>query len=236
MKNRRNYYRILHVQPDAPPAVIRSSYRTIMHKMRVHPDLGGDAEAAALVNEAYAVLGDEQKRADYDRIRQNPGWTRSANDDFRQGLVLTHADAHAPAPACAFCGWPVPPETPGEELTAFCRICHSPLAPMSRLVSHDADRRAITRVPKKSSLLVWTSCPQAQPYAGQVNDLSLTGMRFDTGVFLAAEQVLKIDTPVLKAVATVVRCTVREAGYEVGACFQNLCFARSRGSFVEARA
>lgn len=64
MKNRRNYYRILHVQPDAPKEMIRSSYRTIMHKMRVHPDLGGDSEAAALVNEAYAVLSDERERAD----------------------------------------------------------------------------------------------------------------------------------------------------------------------------
>jgi hypothetical protein len=39
-QNRRNYYRILHVQPDAPMEVIRASYRTLMQKLRFHPDLG----------------------------------------------------------------------------------------------------------------------------------------------------------------------------------------------------
>ena len=42
MENRRNYYRILHVQPDAPTEIIKSSYRTLMQKLRMHPDLGGD--------------------------------------------------------------------------------------------------------------------------------------------------------------------------------------------------
>jgi hypothetical protein len=41
MKNRRNYYRILHVQEDAPEEIIRTSYRTLMQRMRMHPDLGG---------------------------------------------------------------------------------------------------------------------------------------------------------------------------------------------------
>lgn len=64
--NRRNYYRILHVQPDAPEAVIRASYRTIMQRLKAHPDLGGDGEAAALLNEARAVLTDPARRAAYD--------------------------------------------------------------------------------------------------------------------------------------------------------------------------
>ena len=53
--NRRNYYRILHVQPDAPDAVIRTAYRTLMQKLRQHPDLGGDGATATLINEAYAA-------------------------------------------------------------------------------------------------------------------------------------------------------------------------------------
>ena len=42
MQNRRNYYRLLQVQPDAAPEVIKASYRTLMQKLRLHPDLGGD--------------------------------------------------------------------------------------------------------------------------------------------------------------------------------------------------
>lgn len=39
--NRRNYYRILHVQPDAPLEIIRASYRAMMGPLKMHPDMGG---------------------------------------------------------------------------------------------------------------------------------------------------------------------------------------------------
>src|ERR1700689_2715695 len=65
--NRRNYYRILHVQPEAPGPIIPASYRAMMSKLRLHPDLGGDTAGAALINEAYAVLSDPAKRASYDQ-------------------------------------------------------------------------------------------------------------------------------------------------------------------------
>ena len=67
MRNRRNYYRMLHVQPDAPLAVIKASYRALMMKMRLHPDLGGDHETAALINAAFAVLSDPMGRQQYDQ-------------------------------------------------------------------------------------------------------------------------------------------------------------------------
>ena len=63
---RRNHYRMLHVQPEAPPEIIAASYRTLMQKLRAHPDLGGDADYAVLLNEAYAVLSDPQRRQRYD--------------------------------------------------------------------------------------------------------------------------------------------------------------------------
>ncbi len=67
MLNRRNLYRILQVQPDAPLEVIKSNYRTLMQKLRLHPDLGGDHANASQINHAYQVLKDTQQRADYDR-------------------------------------------------------------------------------------------------------------------------------------------------------------------------
>lgn len=68
MKNKRNYYRILHVQPDAPREIIQSSYRTLMQKLKAHPDLGGEEWNATVINEAYQVLMDTERRADYDRM------------------------------------------------------------------------------------------------------------------------------------------------------------------------
>ncbi|MBU6365500.1 MAG: J domain-containing protein, partial [Gemmatimonadetes bacterium] len=58
--NRRNYYRVLHVQPDAPVEVVRAAYRALAAKH--HPDKGGDHDRAALVNEAWGVLGDPARR------------------------------------------------------------------------------------------------------------------------------------------------------------------------------
>jgi len=62
----RNYYAILHVSRDAAVEIIRSSYRTLMQRLKNHPDLGGDAATAALINEAYAALTDVKRRAEYD--------------------------------------------------------------------------------------------------------------------------------------------------------------------------
>ena len=63
---RRNYYRILNVQPDAPLDIIRNNYRTLLQKLRLHPDLGGKNWNASIINEAYHVLRNPEKRAAYD--------------------------------------------------------------------------------------------------------------------------------------------------------------------------
>src|SRR5215218_2791183 len=68
MQNRRNYYRILQVQPDAPAEVIRTSYRTLMQRLKMHPDLGGDHWNATLLNEAFTTLNDPDRRAAYDKM------------------------------------------------------------------------------------------------------------------------------------------------------------------------
>src|SRR5512135_3337543 len=66
MKNRRNYYRLLQVQPDAPVEIIRAAFRALMLKLKHHPDLGGSALEASDLNEAYEVLTDPERRAAYD--------------------------------------------------------------------------------------------------------------------------------------------------------------------------
>lgn len=88
MNNRRNYYRILHVQPDAPVELIKASYRTLMHKMKHHPDLGGDHETAVIINEAYDTLTDAKKRKAYDAklfAERNKGSMGQQTADQRQG-------------------------------------------------------------------------------------------------------------------------------------------------------
>lgn len=67
-RNQRNYYRILFVQPDAPMEIVQASYRTLMQKLKAHPDLGGSTWNATVINEAYETLIDPEQRVRYDAI------------------------------------------------------------------------------------------------------------------------------------------------------------------------
>lgn len=68
-----DYYEVLQVHPNAHPAVIRKVYHVLMLELRYHPDLGGDVERAQLINEAFAVLSDPERRQEYDRFRLEAG-------------------------------------------------------------------------------------------------------------------------------------------------------------------
>ncbi len=65
-----DYYKTLQVDPEAEPEVIAAAYRRLAAKY--HPDVNKAPDAAARMrslNEAYAVVGDEAKRIEYDRQR-----------------------------------------------------------------------------------------------------------------------------------------------------------------------
>jgi DnaJ-class molecular chaperone len=69
----KDYYSILGVSETASREEIRRAFRKLA--MKYHPDknLGNDSWAGEKfkeINEAYAVLGDEAKRQEYDRMRQ----------------------------------------------------------------------------------------------------------------------------------------------------------------------
>ena len=66
MASKRTYYEILQVSTDASSEVITSAYRTLMTKLKKHPDLGGDSQEAAQINLAYETLTDPTRRARYD--------------------------------------------------------------------------------------------------------------------------------------------------------------------------
>jgi curved DNA-binding protein len=66
----KDYYRILGVPPEADAADIKAAYRRLARKF--HPDVSTEAGAEDRfkeVAEAYEVLSDAGKRADYDQLR-----------------------------------------------------------------------------------------------------------------------------------------------------------------------
>ena len=64
-----DYYKILGVEKSASDEEIKKAYRKLAHKY--HPDKeGGDEEKFKEINEAYQVLSDKTKRAQYDQFGQ----------------------------------------------------------------------------------------------------------------------------------------------------------------------
>ena len=85
----RDYYNILGLRPDSSAEEIKKVYRKLA--MQYHPDRNrGNPESEERlkeINEAYQVLGDEEKRRRYDlRYRQpfenNVFYTGRVDDDF----------------------------------------------------------------------------------------------------------------------------------------------------------
>jgi len=217
-----DYYRILHVQPDAPAALIHASYRTLLQRVLNATSVG--SRDAALLDEAYAVLGDERRRAAYDRELMPPHGPRAEEA----------ADVMA-ANACLFCGTPHGLQR-SIERDDDCGRCGSPLCPAERHRLEYSGQRMLSRIPKHRGINLYVTWPQPEPFVAEMRDLSLNGMQFTAAVRLQANQIVKIDCAELQALARVAHTATADSldRWTTGVEFLTLRFRQSRGSFVSA--
>jgi curved DNA-binding protein CbpA len=66
-----DHYTVLGVQRLADRRTIQAAYRALARG--AHPDFGGDDSSMARINEAWRVLGDSTRRAEYDAAHGYPG-------------------------------------------------------------------------------------------------------------------------------------------------------------------
>lgn len=241
-ENKRNYYRIMHVQADAPVEIIRSSYQTLMQRLKMHPDLGGDHWNAALINEAYAILSDPVKRDEYDRQLADANPETVAPTPANESRHAASAENPASSVAANRCPFCQASHRYASEIdaNADCSTCGGPLC-RAEPPDHEASwMRAVDRFPKNQSVAFYTGWPQSNGYYGQILDISITGMQFATNEPVTRHQFIKIHCATCSTIARVAYCRRapddQEFTWRVGVEFFTLRFERSRGAFVSDHA
>ncbi len=236
MKNQKTYYQILHVQADAPLEVIRSSYRTMMQKLKMHPDLGGSHQNATEVNEAYNVLTNPTKRAEYDaRLKisletekPKPAHKTKQTEPPKQTNQFYQESSEE---NCTFCNQP---HYMGNNIEPddVCPKCESPLFPAAKQTVEICGKRTIQRINKEWPLRFYTSWPHTESFSGKTKDVSLNGMQLITAAQLDENQVIKITSNELFSVARVMNLYQMDNEWRYGLEFLTLRFHRAHGTFV----
>lgn len=229
MINRRNYYRLLQVQPDAPFEVIRASYRALLKELKVHPDLGGDHWNAKVLNEAYSTLSDRNRRSAYDKKLYEKYTKKPFQESTDQRMPFITF-------FCPFCKRPLARQANPNER---CATCRSPLKSFGEEELQQSCRRTIARRKKSGKINYFTTWPQkGQP--AEIIDISPEGMRFRCGEKLNSKSVIKISGPSLKAIAEVKHSykifLKGKIIYTVGVHFCSVTFSNQSGVFYSAAA
>jgi curved DNA-binding protein CbpA len=230
MQNRPDYYRVLHVHPDAPTEVIKASHRTLMQRLRMHPDLGGEHGQAVLLNQALATLCDPARRAAYDATRDH----QAADQPGRVPDVSPAHRATRPS-ACAFCSAPAAaPHV--HQRDDECHACGSALFPARQHRVDEQSRRAAARLPRSLPLTFRRAESSRQVLRGTTDDVSLNGARFSSDSHLRVGERVSLECQFCSAVAVVRSVRVftvqgRER-CEVGVEFLTLRIKHARGGLV----
>lgn len=252
--NQRNYYRLLHVQFDAPVEVIQASYRAIMQKLKQHPDLGGDEANASLLNAAYSVLINPEKRAKYDKkyLQKNPS-SRGRGFNSRQSSQKSSvfkktstsksngaAKYGSMAPVhCPFCGASISDHGLHGARIIACRVCDSPLTPVKKSGHTGSCKRALKRTSVKGLVHFLTRWPQFKEKVGEIQNLSPMGLKFTYCHEIPLSSFIKVDSRGLKAVARVVSCLPsaekQVTGFCIGVEFITLSYRAAQGVFVSEK-
>lgn len=236
-EERRNLYRILHVQPEAPLEVIRASYRTLMSTMRAHPDLGGDPDAAARINAAYAVLTDPARRKAYDAqlARARPRAATAPPAAAAKPEVVERGDPAAwlADRCCPFCRSPMPGAVQADTRCGHCDspLFRRPLIDRGELFGRRRSPRNARPMPATLRL-----AGQVGDVSARLRDLSLSGLCVASPLRAAERSPLRVITAQFDAVAVVVGCRRSADGWLLHGELLTLQLLRQQGVFVSAKA
>lgn len=246
VSNRRNFYRLLQVQPDAAPEVIKAAYRALMALH--HPDKGGESTTAALITNAYATVSDPVLRTAYDAARQarsarsfessanrmNP-WPSSAPFS-RAASASASAPPNpvaAPNDSCPFCAVSL---TARARRLSRCPRCQVPLvAVQSGGTPLTKERRRMMRVSKSDWALLHTAW-NADGLDVRMRDLSLDDISVYCGSAVPFRRRVRVVGAMFDVMGEIV--SARRVGnvYTLHAHLLTAIFAQPAGGFVSTSA
>lgn len=229
-----------------------------MQKLKMHPDLGGDATLASELNVAYATLSDPNKRAAYDQTRgasvdqtsqpetpqssrRGTNAPRSNNDEKpNKPRIMWDGQIERLATECLFCR---NPHSFGGAPSAdtVCDLCGCPLANAGSRSLVEGERRALERLQLERVISFRTS-HTAAALTTETKDLSLTGMKFQARMDLVVNQLVQINSQFCLALARVAHATgtdqagIQAQPVEFGVEFVTLSFPTPSGSLISTRA
>ena len=228
MKNRRNYYRLLQVQPDAPIEIIRTSYRTLMRELKQHPDLGGDHGKASMLNEAYEILSDSVRRAEYDKELFQKYTKKILPQKKPTPNNTTKRSFDHDMPPTGF-------STGGNSYSASKSFSAS----HTESKSQQSRRRKVKRMKRDEEVRYYSTSPHLKGVA-EMLDVSTDGVRFICSRDLDEKLILQLISPLFRAEAIVIsshKCVLNgKTKYYIGAQFTSVIFQNQRGSFISNKA
>jgi hypothetical protein len=232
---RRNLYRLLYVQPEAPEAVIKAAYRALMSTLRGHPDLGGSNEVAARLNTAYETLSDPVRRRAYDLSLRRP----------RRGAPNASVDPPAPwrdrsawlaDRCCPFCDQSFSNRPKAD---TRCTHCDAPLCPAPTGTGSAGEligRRRAERFARDMSGTLRLPGVVGD-LAVRLRDLSMSGLSLTCARQVPIGTTFRVITSTFDAVAVCVAASKVAGGYAVHGRLLTLQLIRTtRGVFVNERA
>ena len=88
----KDYYKILGIAKGASEEDVKKAYRKLAHKY--HPDKGGEASRFKEISEAYQILSNKDKRAQYDKFGRvfEGGGAGDQGAGFQWGWQRGHAE------------------------------------------------------------------------------------------------------------------------------------------------
>jgi curved DNA-binding protein CbpA len=246
-KNQRNYYRILQVHPDANATIIRERYIFLSKKSELPHDL---------LDEAYLVLNNPEKRIEYDRLlkrykhaiavkkmdtenEHNSKDILPGNDSFTlketyspndlKGNTISLIYQPVITQYCEFCKTPHLSKRDYDH-EALCQVCQSPLFFQNKDMPGKLSR-SLDRIKRSENIIFYVYWP-GQKLPGRLFDISPKGLRFNTEFGIDIGRIIKIEAEKFRAVAEVIHSREKDNKSSVGVCFRTVLFDSPKGNFL----